>query len=389
MKNTQKTFTITRTEAERAFLIGIESKADANMWKIDSSLEELSSLAKAAGAQVVGKLSQKLERLSPTYYLGKGKIEQLINLKDQYQYTVAIFNDELSPRQQRNLEETLAVKVIDRTALILDIFAKRAQTREGQLQVELAQHQYLLPRLAGQWSHLERLGGGIGTRGPGESQLETDRRLIRKRIQRLQAQLEAVRRHRTLYRAQRRRNRIAVVALVGYTNAGKSTLLNALSKANVAAEDKPFSTLDPVTRRIALPNNRQVLLTDTVGFIHKLPPSIVESFRATLEEIDEADLLIHVVDITHSNAAEQYQTVEDILADLKLDIKPRITVLNKVDRAAESMEELGEMTFHLKAPSDSIVTISALKGWGLTQLLHKIEDYLDKNSDSNWKAETD
>ena len=186
MKNTQKTFTITRTEAERAFLIGIESKADANMWKIDSSLEELSALAKAAGAKVVGKLSQKLERPSPTYYLGRGKIEELINLKDRYQYTVAIFNDELSPRQQRNLEETLAVKVIDRTALILDIFAKRAQTREGQLQVELAQHQYLLPRLAGQWSHLERLGGGIGTRGPGESQLETDRRLIRKRIQRLQ-----------------------------------------------------------------------------------------------------------------------------------------------------------------------------------------------------------
>lgn len=388
MKNTQKTFTITRTEAERAFLIGIEGKADANMWKIDSSLEELSSLAKAAGAQVVGKLSQKLERPSPTYYLGRGKIEQLINLKDRYQYTVAIFNDELSPRQQRNLEETLAVKVIDRTALILDIFAKRAQTREGQLQVELAQHQYLLPRLAGQWSHLERLGGGIGTRGPGESQLETDRRLIRKRIQRLQAQLEAVRRHRTLYRAQRKRNRIAVVALVGYTNAGKSTLLNALSRANVAAEDKPFSTLDPVTRRIVLPNDRWVLLTDTVGFIHKLPPSIVESFRATLEEIDEADLLIHVVDITHSNAAEQYQTVENILIDLKLDTKPVITVLNKVDMAAESMEELGEMTIHLKAPSDTIIAISALKGWALDKLLHKIEDYLDKNLDFNWKAET-
>jgi GTP-binding protein HflX len=378
LRNTQKTFTVTQTEAERAFLVGVESRADANIWTIDSSLDELSSLAKAAGARVVGKLSQKIERPSPTYYLGKGKIEQLIKLKDRYQYTVAVFNDELSPRQQRNLEELLEVKVIDRTALILDIFAKRAHTREGQLQVELAQHQYLLPRLAGQWSHLERLGGGIGTRGPGESQLETDRRLIRKRIQRLQEQLEAVRRHRTLYRAKRKRNYIAVVALVGYTNAGKSTLLNALSRADVAAEDRPFSTLDPVTRRIMLPNGRQVLLTDTVGFIHKLPPSIVDSFRATLEEMNEADLLIHVVDITHNNAVEQYQTVENILADLKLNTKPVITALNKADVAASSMEELGEITLHLKAPGDAMVTISALKGWGLDKLLHKIEDYLVK-----------
>jgi GTP-binding protein HflX len=387
LRNTQKTFSITQTETERAFLVGVESRVDANIWKIDSSLEELSSLAKAAGARVVGKLSQKLEIPSPTHYLGKGKIEQLHNLKDRYHYTVVIFNDELSPRQQRNLEEILEVKVIDRTALILDIFAKRAHTREGQLQVELAQHQYLLPRLAGQWSHLERLGGGIGTRGPGESQLETDRRLIRKRIQRLQVQLEAVRRHRTLYRAKRKRNYISVVALVGYTNAGKSTLLNALSMADVTAEDKPFSTLDPVTRRIALPNQRQVLLTDTVGFIHKLPPSIVDSFRATLEEIDEADLLIHVVDITHSNAAEQYQTVENILLDLKLNTKPVITALNKVDIAARSMEELSEMTFNLKAPSDTIIAISALKDWGLDKLLHKIEYYLGKYSNVPQTAE--
>ena len=280
---------------------------------------------------------------------------------------------------KRNLEEALEVKVIDRTALILDIFARRAQTREGQLQVELAQHQYLLPRLAGQWSHLERLGGGIGTRGPGESQLETDRRIIRKRIQRLQDQLEAVRRHRALYRVKRKKGNISVVALVGYTNAGKSTLLNALSRADVLVANKLFSTLDPVTRRLTLPDNRQVLLTDTVGFIHKLPPSIVKAFRATLEEIDEADLILHVVDITHRDAAEQYQTVENILVDLHLDTKPRITVLNKVDLAAKSMEDLAALTVELKLPSDAIVSISALKGWGLDNLLHKIAVYLGQS----------
>lgn len=359
----------------------MDRKAEAHSWTIESSLEELSALAQAAGAGVVGKLTQKLERPSPTLYLGKGKLEELIHLKERYQYTVAIFNDELSPRQQRNLEEALGVKVIDRTALILDIFARRAQTREGQLQVELAQHQYLLPRLAGQWSHLERLGGGIGTRGPGESQLETDRRLVRKRIQRLQTQLEAVRKHRALYRVQRKKSHVPVIALVGYTNAGKSTLLNALSRAGVVAEDKLFSTLDPVTRRISLSDNKQVLLTDTVGFIHKLPPTIVEAFRATLEELDEADLLLHIVDITHKDAAEQCQTVENVLFDLHLDAKSKITVLNKVDLAAKSMEDLAEMTAHLKLPSDAIAPISALKGWGLDKLLHKIAAYLNQKTD--------
>jgi len=291
---------------------------------------------------------------------------------------VVIFNDELLPRQQRNLEEALEVKVIDRTALILDIFARRAQTREGQLQVELAQHQYLLPRLAGQWSHLERLGGGIGTRGPGESQLETDRRLIRRRIQRLQSQIEAVRRHRALYRQKRRQSRIPVVALVGYTNAGKSTLLNALSRADVLVEDKLFSTLDPVTRRLTLPDGKQVLLTDTVGFIHKLPPSIVAAFRATLEELTEADLLVHVVDITHHDAAEQFQTVEQILGELNLDNKPQLAVLNKMDLVAGSQEEMNELalTKPLKPPDDTTVVISALKGWGLDKLLAKIATHL-------------
>jgi GTP-binding protein HflX len=378
LRTTQATFITTQSEVERALLVGVDSKSGTDGWTIESSLEELSALARSAGVKIVGKLTQKLEIPSPTYYLGRGKIQELINLKERSRYTVAIFNDELSPRQQRNLEEILKVKVIDRTALILDIFAKRAQTREGQLQVELAQHQYLLPRLAGQWSHLERLGGGIGTRGPGESQLETDRRIIRKRIQRLQAQLEAVRRHRALYRLKRKKGNIYVVALVGYTNAGKSTLLNTLSRADVLAEDKPFSTLDPVTRRLTLPDSRQVLLTDTVGFIHKLPPSIVEAFRATLEEIDEASLLLHVVDITHPDAAEQCQTVENILVDLHLNTKPRLTVLNKVDLAAKSLEDLATLTVDLKLPSDTIVSVSALKGWGLGNLLHKITVYLDQ-----------
>ncbi len=360
-------------------MVGVETKASANSWSIDSSLEELSLLAQTAGAEVVGKLTQKLEKPSATHYVGRGKLEEVINLKQQCPYAVVIFNDELSPRQQRNLEDALNTKVIDRTALILDIFAKRAQTHEGQLQVELAQHQYLLPRLAGQWSHLERLGGGIGTRGPGESQLETDRRLIRKRIHRLQTQLEAVRRHRALYRQKRKKSRIPVVALVGYTNAGKSTLLNALSQADVLVEDKLFSTLDPVTRRLVLPNGQQFLLTDTVGFIHKLPPSIIAAFRATLEELAEADLILHIVDITHHNAAEQSQTVGKILADLGLHAKPQITVLNKIDLALRDLTELDTLEMPDKIPGDTMVPISALKGWGLDKLLVRIAAYLSQN----------
>ena len=378
MKKTKK-FTIPQREIERALLVGVGKKEGMGGWTVDSSMEELSSLAKSDGVEVVGKLIQKFEKPSRTQYLGSGKLEEVLSLKDKYDYTVAIFNDELSPRQQRNLEETIELKVIDRTALILDIFARKAQTREGKLQVELAQHQYLLPRLAGQWSHLERLGGGIGTRGPGESQLETDRRLIRTRIKHLQSQLEAVRRHRTLYRSKRRKNNVSVVALVGYTNAGKSTLLNALSRADVLVEDRLFSTLDPVTRRLNVPDYGEILLTDTVGFINKLPPSIIKAFRATLEEMDEADLLLHVVDITHQNAAEQSQTVERILGDLHLDTKPRITVLNKVDLAVKSFEDLSGIIVDLKIPNDKIVSVSALKGWGLDKLLSKIAVYLSQN----------
>ncbi|NWF77615.1 MAG: GTPase HflX [Chloroflexi bacterium] len=363
-------------------MVGVGGKVSNHDWSVTDSLEELSYLTKTAGANIVGMLTQKLDAPSPTSYIGKGKIEELISLKEKTHYDTVIFDDELSPRQQRNLEEALGVKVIDRTALILHIFARKARTHEGKLQVELAQHQYLLPRLVGQWSHLERLGGGIGTRGPGESQLETDRRLIRKRINLLQQKIESVRKHRALYRRQRKETGMPVVALVGYTNAGKSTLFNTLSKAGVDVEDKLFSTLDPVTRRVAPATGKQFLITDTVGFIHKLPPSIIAAFHATLEELDEADLLLHIVDITHKNAANQCLTVEKILTELNLENKPKITVFNKLDLVLSGESELKTLTtiHHFEGkillPAKDIAFISAAKGWGMDELLNKIARHL-------------
>jgi len=377
----QKFFT-TEAKVERALLVGVGGKSSNHDWSVIDSLEELAHLTKTAGANVVGTLTQKLDSPSPTYYIGKGKIEELINLKEQTHYDTVIFDDELSPRQQRNLEEVLGVKVIDRSALILHIFARKARTHEGKLQVELAQHQYLLPRLVGQWRHLERLGGGIGTRGPGEAQLETDRRLIYKRINLLQHKIESVRKHRTLYRGRRKEIGMPIVALVGYTNAGKSTLFNTLSKATVDVEDRLFSTLDPVTRRLALPTGQRFLITDTVGFIHKLPPSIIAAFRATLEELEEADLLLHIVDITHRNAANQCLTVEKILSELKLEKKPKITVFNKLDLALSGEAELNALTTipfleeEILLPSEGVTLISAAKGWGMHGLLNKIACHL-------------
>jgi GTP-binding protein HflX len=363
----------TSVEKEKAVLVGVDFKSKDDVWPIKSSMDELASLTVAAGARVIHKIIQKLDTPSATHYLGKGKLQELIDLQTSKPYSLVILNDELSPRQQRNLEDLLKVKVIDRTALILDIFGRRAQTSEGKLQVELAQLQYILPRLAGQWSHLERMGAGIGTRGPGESQLETDRRLIRQRIKKLESKIEAVRRHRELYRQRRKKQGIPVVALVGYTNAGKSTLLNSLGSAGVHTENKPFSTLDPVTRHIELGEKTKFLITDTVGFIHKLPPSIVAAFRATLEELQESDIMVHVVDITHPDVVKQYLTVEEILDELQLHGKKKIIVLNKIDIAANDIHDFTGITNKLNIPKSSeIVHISALKGWGLDELLNMI-----------------
>ena len=364
----------TEETKERALLVGVEIKGGDDRWVLGDSIAELAKLAETAGVEVVGELVQRLDRPSPTY-LGKGKLTELISLRETTGCNVAIFDGELSPRQQRNLEDALEIKVIDRTALILDIFAKHAHTREGKLQVQLAQNQYLLPRLAGQWSHLERLGAGIGTRGPGETQLETDKQLVERRIQRLKRDIEAIRKQRALYRKHRKSSGIPVVSLVGYTNAGKSTLLNTLSQAGVLVEDKLFATLDPVTRRIRLPGGQPVLVTDTVGFIHKLPPTVVAAFRATLEELDEADLLLHVVDVTHKNAIEQYETVEDILSELGLGGKPTLTVLNKIDLLEGTGAETGSGVIfgERELPARRRVAISAAKGWRIDELLEEIE----------------
>ena len=361
------------------FLVGVGNKTGSQKWTANDSLEELSQLVKTAGGETVGKLLQYLKMPSPTHYLGKGKINELLDIKQKNQYDTVAFDDELSPRQQRNLEEILQVKIIDRTVIILDIFSKQARSREGKYQIELAQHQYLLPRLMGQWTHLERLGGGIGTRGPGESQLETDRRLIRKRINLLQHKIDQISQFRKLQRKQRKVSRIPIIAIVGYTNSGKSTLFNNLSKANVTVEDKLFSTLDTVTRRLTMSNDRAVLLTDTVGFINKLPSSIVAAFRSTLEELNEADIFLHIVDITHKDAANQCHTVDETLNKLHLIHKPRIIVFNKLDLVIDNEMELAEITTvpyleeEFVLPNNDISMISAAKNWGMSKLLDKIK----------------
>ncbi len=369
----------TETPIARAFLIGAELRGDRGLLTVQDSLDELRQLAVTAGIEVVGQATQKLERVHPATYIGPGKVEEVQALVEELRADLIVFDDELSPRHQRNLEKIMGdrIRVLDRTALILDIFAQHARTREGALQVELAQYDYLLPRLTRQWTHLARqVGGGggrggvagVGLRGPGETQLEVDRRRIRERITFLKRELEGVRAHRKRHRVQRRRAQIPVVAIVGYTNAGKSTLLNAVSGAGVLVEDKLFATLDPTTRRVTLPGGKVALFTDTVGFIQKLPTQLIAAFRATLEEITEADLLLHIVDITHPNAAEQARAVEDTLAELQVKDVPVIVALNKIDRLGEPAQAR-----QAAAESPHTVAISAARGVGLDDLLARVE----------------
>ncbi len=346
------------------FLIGVELKSGAS-WQTRESLEELAELAATAGASVVGQGVQKLDAPVAGTFIGTGKAAEYAAFCKTNEVDTAVFDDELTPAQTRNLEKVFGCKILDRTALILDIFALRAQTREGKLQVELAQLQHLLPRLTRFWGHLSRQSGGIGMRGgEGESQLESDRRRVQERIEKITADLEAVRRHRSTQRNGRRRNPWPLASIVGYTNAGKSTLLNALTGASVLAEDKLFATLDPTTRRLRLPTNQNVFLTDTVGFIRKLPHGLVEAFKATLEEVVQADLLLHVVDVSHPQAAEQIAAVNTVLREIGADGKPTIMVFNKLDRFTGN----GLLQKHLEAHANA-VAVSAKTGEGVPQLI--------------------
>ncbi len=367
---------------ERALLVGVCLKHQQDGWDVHDSLAELGQLARTAGVEVAGQTWQQMDHFHPATLIGSGKVEELKELRRDLACDLIIFDDDLSPRQQRNLEEALGegVRVLDRTGLILDIFAQHARTREGQLQVELAQYEYRLPRLTRAWTHLARQvggaaarggAGGVGLRGPGETQLEMDRREIGRRIAQIRQALEEVRRHRELHRRHRAQRAVPVVAIVGYTNAGKSTLLNALSGSDVVAEDKLFATLDPTARRVILPDGREAVLTDTVGFIQKLPPELIAAFRATLEGIHEADLLLHVVDITHPNALLQSETVMETLADLGVTDRPILVALNKIDRLADPAAVESWL-----AEFPNSVAISAAQGWGLPALLKRIGEIL-------------
>ena len=339
-------------------------------WEAEDSLAELEQLARSAGARVADAVLQERDRFDPRYLIGKGKAQEI--RQRCAGIDLVILDEELSGSQQRNLEQLLGKRVVDRTGLILDIFAQRAQSREGKLQVEMAQLDYLLPRLAGAWTHLERLGGGIGTRGPGETQLESDRRRVRTRMAKIRRDLEQVRRHRALLRRPRRKVPFPILALVGYTNAGKSSILNALTHAGVVVQDQLFATLDPTLRRLTLPGDRVALLSDTVGFIRKLPHQLVAAFQATLEEIQEAAVLLHVVDISHPHADAQQAAVESVLGELGLADRLTILVFNKIDR-------LGRSPFVWR-PGSGRVAISAKTGAGLDELRQEIVYCLNGNA---------
>ena len=351
-------------------------------WPVEESLAELAQLAHTAGINVTGQMTQRLEKINPATFIGSGKVEDLAEQIIQTAANMVIFDDELSPRHQRELEQALGnkVKLLDRTTLILDIFAQHAHTREGALQVELAQYEYRLPRLTRAWTHLARQAGGrvggatggVGVRGPGETQLETDQRMIRRRIAHLKQELEKIRAHRSRYRDRRRRRGLPVVSIVGYTNAGKSTLLNALANSDVLVENKLFATLDPTTRRVELPGRGVVLFTDTVGFIQKLPTQLIAAFRATLEEVGEADLLLHVMDITHPQVMRHARAVCETLEEIGAAHKSTINVLNKIDRLPNP-----EAASSLLSEFPNSIAISAFERKGLASLLTRVEGILE------------
>lgn len=389
------------TQREPAFLVGVVLRSEPDAWSVGASMDELAALADTAGLTVVGQTLQRLDSANPSTLIGSGKLAEVQAAATDLGATVVVFDRELSPRQLRNVEKAVnkgatdEVKVLDRTALILDIFAQHARTREGMLQVELAQYEYRLPRLTRMWTHLARqaggraggASGGVGVRGPGETQLEIDRREIRKRIAQLRVEIDDLRRQRRLYRDRRRRAGLPVVALVGYTNAGKSTLLNALSGAHIYAADQLFATLDPTTRRVALPTGRIALFTDTVGFIQKLPTELVAAFRATLEEIADADVLLHVIDVTHPDAVLQAETVEAVLGEMNLADPPMVVAANKVDRLVEAPavadpEESGDLeaaAAGLDALAElypDLIPTSARARTGLKALLAAVDEEL-------------
>lgn len=374
----------TEPPLEKALLVGVNLARQQELLTLEDSLAELERLADTAGVVVVGYITQNLKAPNSKTFIGSGKVEEVKMLAEGMEADIVIFDNELSPRHQRELEDCFgdsSLRVIDRTALILDIFAQHAHTKEGILQVELAQYEYRLPRLTRAWTHLARQAGGgggrtggtggVGLRGPGETQLEVDRRIISKRIEFLKAELEKVRNQRMQYRSRRKKTQIPVVALVGYTNAGKSTLLNKLSNSDVYVADQYFATLDPTTRRVELPGGKKVLFTDTVGFIQKLPTELVAAFRATLEEISEADVLLHLVDITHPNAAEQAKSVHETLVEIGAGDVPMVVVFNKIDRIGDKEFDVPD----IKGYSNPHL-ISALKGKGLEELLSSVESEL-------------
>jgi GTP-binding protein HflX len=361
---------------EKALLVGVELPSRDHRVALEYSLEELERLTTTAGATVLGKCSQQVKRVTPATLIGRGKVEEIQASIKELHADLVIVDEELTPAQQRNLENAFKVRVVDRSQLILDIFAQRARSNEGKLQVELAQLEYLLPRLTRQWTHLSRLGGGIGTRGPGETQLEVDRRRLRERIGHLKRRLDTVERTRSLQRKERNEAPFATVALVGYTNAGKSTLMNTLTRAGVFVEDKLFATLDPTTRALRLPNGDKVMIVDTVGFINKIPHSLIEAFKSTLEEVSRADLLLHLVDLANPLYLEQIQIIEKVLLEIGAGEIPTLLVPNKIDAvAAVPVRQLKTNNVVEVCP------ISALTGNGVDKLLATIGALLDRDKE--------